>query len=256
MSDLLVFALRYLECGWPVIPTTGKQPAVAWSRYQRRLPSVDQVRKWFAGRGCRYNLAIVTGRCAGLVVVDCDRDEDTLWWQRHFPRTPRVVTTGAGGKHFYYRHPGGSIRNRTRLFGRRIDLRADGGVVIAPPSVHGHTRQAYRWDHGFCSQADDVPSFDLCWVAEQEATSAHQRPRAGCAEVTIRDGLAYIRQIRAIAGHGGHNATFRAACKLRDSGLTADEAMKALVLWNETNASPVWSAKELAHKVDDAYRNT
>ena len=95
---------------------------------------------------------------------------------------------------------------------------------------------------------NNVPSFDLCWVAEQKATSAHQRPRAGCVEATIRNGLAYIRQIRAIAGQGGHNATFRAACKLRDSGLTADEAMKALLLWNETNASPVWSAKELAHK--------
>lgn len=67
--------------------------------------------------------------------------------------------------------------------------------------------------------------------------------------------MAYIRRIEAIAGSGGHNATFRAACKLRDSGLTATEAFQALVLWNETNASPPWSTKELAHKVDDAYRN-
>ena len=28
-----------------------------------------------------------------------------------------------------------------------------------------------------------------------------------------------------------------------------------LSLWNKTNASPPWSAKELGHKVDDAYRN-
>jgi hypothetical protein len=71
----------------------------------------------------------------------------------------------------------------------------------------------------------------------------------------IRDGIAYIRRIEAVAGNGGHNATFRAACKLRDSGLTAVEALKELSRWNETNATPPWSQKELAHKVEDAYRN-
>jgi hypothetical protein len=42
--------------------------------------------------------------------------------------------------------------------------------------------------------------------------------------------LAYIRHIEAVAVDGGHNATFRAACKLHDAGLTADEAFEALVL--------------------------
>ena len=48
MRDLLHFAFEYLERGWPVVPAVGKQPAVAWSKYQRRLPSTKRVRKWFA----------------------------------------------------------------------------------------------------------------------------------------------------------------------------------------------------------------
>lgn len=174
---------------------------------------------------------------------------------RTFRKTPLVVTTGGGGKHFYYRHSGAEVRNRSRLFGRRIDLRADGGVVIAPPSIHPESRQAYEWVNGFGCQQTDVPPFDPGWIADREPTG---RPQPFCArsvDTTIRNGLAYIRRIRAIAGNGGHNATFRAACKLRNSGLTAGEAFQAILLWNETNASPPWSSEELAHKVDDAYRD-
>ena len=257
MSDFLHFAARYLECGWPVIPAIGKQPAVAWSTYQHRLPSLGRLRRWFSRPDDSYNLAVITGRYAGLVVVDCDRDEDTLWWQKHFQPTPLVVTTGAGGKHFYYLHPGGQIRSRIRLFGRLIDLRSDSGIVIAPPSVHLKTCQPYRWDGGFCWEPDNIPSFDCRWLADQKPTTTRHAATASAdrTESTIRNGAAYIRRIRAIAGHGGHNATFRAACKLRDSGLTTDEALEALLLWNKTNASPPWTVKELAHKVDDAYQN-
>jgi hypothetical protein len=255
MRDLLHFAFEYLECGWPVVPAVGKQPAVAWSMYQRKLPSTKRVRRWFTHRECEYNLAIVTGHFAGLVVVDCDSDEDTVWWKSTFPQTPLVVTTGGGGKHFYYRHPAAGVRNRTGLFSRRIDLRADGGVVIAPPSMHPETRQLYQWDNGLSSQLTDVPLFDPRWIADRQS-AGRSRYHGHCrVNTTIRNGLAYIRRIRAVAGNGGHNATFRAACKLRDSGLAADEAFQALLLWNETNALPPWSAKELAHKVDDAYRN-
>ena len=39
-------------------------------------------------------LAIVTGRCSGLVVVDCDSPRDANWWQEQFPQTPLAVFTG------------------------------------------------------------------------------------------------------------------------------------------------------------------
>jgi hypothetical protein len=56
-----------------------------------------------------------------------------------------------------------------------------------------------------------------------------------------------------VAGEGGHNATYRAACKLRDAGLAEVEALAILSDWNETNASPPWSAVELEHKIRSAY---
>jgi hypothetical protein len=62
-----------------------------------------------------------------------------------------------------------------------------------------------------------------------------------------------IRRIHANAGEGGHNATFRAACNLRAAGLSEDEALRVLSDWNETNASPPWSAADLIHKIRSAF---
>ncbi len=255
MTDVLQHALEYLRHGWPVIPARGKQPVESWAIHQRKLPTTDQVREWFS-LSQEYNLAVITGRLAGLVVVDCDSKHDSQWWQATFPATPLVVATGGGGAHCYYRYPQDMVRNRSRLFGRAIDLRAEGGLVIAPPSIHPETGRAYQWKDGFPCRIEKVPVFEVEWIADCERRSPIRRSYSCRHEAMIRNGVAYIGRIKAVAGNGGHNATFRAACKLRDSGLTAAEALDAMLAWNETNASPSWSPKELGHKVDDAYRQS
>jgi hypothetical protein len=55
----------------------------------------------------------------------------------------RCVRTGSGGWHLYYRHPGGVLA--AKLHGHPgIDIKADGGYVVAPPSIHPSTGQPYR----------------------------------------------------------------------------------------------------------------
>lgn len=254
---VLHFAFEYLDRGWPVIPIDGKIPATPWTAYQKKAPSTELVRHWFGPAAQQhYNLAIVTGRYSGLVVVDFDSLEDARWWQNQFPATPLTVYTGRG-MHFYYRYPDEHIACRTHVMGRQIDIRGEGGLAIAPPSIHPETGHVYHWHDTTHYALYDVPLFQSRWVTEPNQTqfATLSRPEASCRVPSIRDGIAYIRRIQAVAGNGGHNATFRAACKLRDSGMTAAEALEALSQWNETNASPPWTAKELAHKVEDAYRN-
>ena len=125
--------------------------------------------------------------------------------------------------------------------------------MIAPPSVHCETGRAYQWKSRFAYEPEKIPVFDVRWIARHERRTPICRSQSCRGDATIRDGFSYIRRIKAVSGKGGHNATFRAACKLRDSGLTAAQAFNALLAWNETNASPPWTSKELAHKVDDAY---
>jgi len=60
----------------------------------------------------------------------------------------------------------------------------------------------------------------------------------------------------AIAGQGGHNQTFRAACSLvLGFGLTVDEAMPLLAEYN-LRCEPPWSEKELLHKLESADKQT
>ncbi|MFC7484613.1 bifunctional DNA primase/polymerase, partial [Luedemannella flava] len=87
---------------------------------------------------------------SGLVVVDVDPAHDGLTGMRDLirasllPRTA-IVQTGSGGLHLYYRHPRTPILNSQSRLGLGIDVRGDGGYVVAPPSIHPRTRLAYRW---------------------------------------------------------------------------------------------------------------
>jgi hypothetical protein len=101
-----------------------------------------QVRQWW-GRWPDANLAVRTGAVSGLVVLDVDPDhggDDSLERISHrFGPLPtgRVVRTGSGGRHLYFAHPGGTVRNDAgRRLGPGLDVRGDGGYVIAPPSRH------------------------------------------------------------------------------------------------------------------------
>ena len=88
------------------------------------------------------NIGICTGKESNLVVVDVDTAkggqieelynfvpketlEKTLW-----------IKTG-GGFHLYFRFPpNAEIRNSAGKLGKNIDVRGDGGYVVAPPSMH------------------------------------------------------------------------------------------------------------------------
>ncbi len=179
--DTLHFAFEYLDRGWPVIPVDGKTPATAWSAYQKELPSTKQVRRWFSSGGRKnYNLAIVTGHYSGLVVVDCDSPQAAKWWQGHFPETPLAVCTGGGGMHFYYRYPDEHIACRTRVLGRQIDIRGEGGLAIAPASVHPETGQSYQWQELTHYSLDEVPFFDSSWIAEPQKAGIFDLVAAPC----------------------------------------------------------------------------
>jgi hypothetical protein len=91
-------------------------------------------------------LAIRTGTVAGLAVVDIDpRNGGRI--DRALMAPTATVATGGDGWHLYYRHPGGPLL--TALPGHPgVDVKADGGYVVAPPSAHPGTGRPYRWVAG------------------------------------------------------------------------------------------------------------
>jgi hypothetical protein len=56
-----------------------------------------------------------------------------------------VVRTGTGGIHVYFKYEGDDISISAGKLGPGLDIRATGGYVVAPPSIHPDTGQKYVW---------------------------------------------------------------------------------------------------------------
>lgn len=122
-------AHAYLKFGFSVFPVgSDKRPLIpSWKPYQERHATHDEVEAWFR-QWPDMNIAIVTGKISGIVVIDVESKGNP----DAFPATA-FASTGSGGWHLYYKHPGETVTNSTR-FAPDTDLRGDGGYVVAPPS--------------------------------------------------------------------------------------------------------------------------
>ncbi|MCP5115139.1 MAG: bifunctional DNA primase/polymerase, partial [bacterium] len=47
-----------------------------------------------------------------------------------------TVRTGGGGWHYYFLHPGGKVKSVNGKIAPGIDIKADGGYVVGPGSIH------------------------------------------------------------------------------------------------------------------------
>jgi replicative DNA helicase len=124
-----------------------KKPLLPWKDFQKRLPTKEEVNHWF-NTNPDANIGIVTGVVSNLVVFDLDSKQAEEYAEElgGFPEYTVKVKTGKG-YHIYMRHPGGEIKNQVERE-LTIDIRADGGYVAAPPSLHG-SGYRYEWVEGF-----------------------------------------------------------------------------------------------------------
>jgi len=237
----LAAALGYLRRGWSVLPLRprDKRPLVKWEGLQTARPSEADVRRWFAETP-EANLGIVTGRISGLVVVDIDSKHggnESLAAEEAaagpLPPGPEVIT-GGGGRHLYCRHPGPDIANRAGVR-PGIDLRGDGGYVVAPPSLHP-SGQPYRWCEG--RGPDDLPLPPLPhWIAAP--AGGHGRGLEGW-RALVRDGVA----------EGMRNSTIASLCgHLLWHGVDPEVALELLLAWNRVRCRPPLPDEEVARTV-------
>jgi hypothetical protein len=243
-------ALAYLARGWSVIPMEprGKRPLVQWTEYQLRPPTVEELGGWFK-RWPKANVGIVTGAVSGVVVLDVD--------ERHggalslaqldlelgpMPTTVEAVT-GGGGRHLYFRHPGGRVANRVALR-PGIDLRGDGGCIIAPPSVHPSGRP-YTWMLGHSPSEIEIaplPSWLLSRSERVEGSVGH--PLTHWRQL-VRQGVAEGQRNSTLASLTGH---------LLWRGVDPEVALELLLAWNRVRCRPPLPDAEVAGVVESVAR--
>lgn len=151
-----VFALAYARRSWRIapIPQGSKHPRFNdWG--SAATTDAQLIEQWYATHR-NDGVGIVTGRQSGLLVVDIDTandkrgDESLLDLEATYGKLPETaeVVTGSGGRHLYYRIGADTphIANSAGRLGPGIDIRCEGGQVVAPPSIHPETGARYEWE--------------------------------------------------------------------------------------------------------------
>jgi hypothetical protein len=170
INPLLVAALDYAARGWPVFPVwwaskegcacgkadcehPGKHPIGKLAPNGRNSATMNPgiIKKWW-GKYPQANIGIATGPESGLLVVDLDPRNGSEASLKRLERehgalpvfTPKVHT-GGGGEHSYLAHPGHKVKSDSGIAGYSgIDIKGDGGYVLAPPSTH-ISGKPYSW---------------------------------------------------------------------------------------------------------------
>lgn len=252
MDDrILTCALHYASFGWRVLPLytiidgkcncgdisgkckPGKHPysALVPNGSINATSDESSIRSWFSS-GIPLNIGICAGAESGLVILDVDPahggNESLAALEQKYgplPQTTEVIT-GSGGRHFYFKHPGGDIRNSAGTLGAGLDVRGHNGYVVAPPSVHLSGNE-YKWKIDPRGLMPTLPPSWLITVKE-----ALPEPTVTATDEMLTEGKRNDR-------------LYRMACSMRNKGFDHDAIYQALAVFNEKNCSPPLDPKEL-----------
>jgi Bifunctional DNA primase/polymerase, N-terminal/Primase C terminal 1 (PriCT-1) len=232
----------YMGRGWSIIPIKpgGKRPLVGWEQFQQRPPGEAEVCHWF--RTWRdAGVGIMTGAVSGLVVLDVDvrhgGDVALEQLEREHGRLPTTVEcqTGGGGRHLYFAHPRAVVRNRVGL-ARGVDIRADGGYVVAPPSLHASGLR-YVWVDGRApANVGIAPLPD--WLRRSAIDEPTRRgyPIAHWRRL-VCEGVPAGERNNTLASLAGHLLRHR---------VDAVVVMELLLCWNRSRCRPPLANEEVA----------
>lgn len=148
-------ALMYREKGFSVIPIRqDKKPYIPWAEYQTRRATPEEIKGWWE-KWPGANVAIATGELSGIFVIDCDDEEAYRKIQELLPDSlVTCVAKTPRGYHIYFLYQKERrIGNTTNIF-PGVDIRGEGGYIIAPPSINGDG-MAYDWLDGLSIHDED-----------------------------------------------------------------------------------------------------
>ena len=248
-NRLLTAVLRYAQLGWFVLPlhgivdgrcTCGRPDCKSPGKHPRTAHGVRDastdlatIRRWWK-TWPRANIGVATGAPSGFFTFDVDPrhgGEDSLesLIAKHGPLPDtRQQLTGGGGKHILFRHPGVPVPNMNggSGFAPGVDLKGDGGYIVAAPSLH-ISGETYQWDGLVDSGIADPPR----WVLDRIRQTPRPRSKTSTQE-KIPEGKR-------------HSALVSYAGKLRRVGCGSGEILSALLDFNRRHCAPPKSDAEV-----------
>lgn len=250
-------ALMYAKLGWQVFPLhtpdsegrcscrkdcgrdNGKHPRTIIGVHAA-TSDPEAVRRWWETWE-DANIGVATGGASGIFVVDVDPrhgGDATLkaLLEKYEPggAFPQKVwaSTGGGGWHLYFKHPGFPVKSHAGALGPGVDVKGEGGYVVAPPSLHASGRR-YEW--GGFDQPPDAPEWLLSLLRESA-------PRAA----------ASVAEGEAILEGGRNQALTSLAGTMRRRGMSEESIFVAISVENVNRCSPPLpeaDVRKIAHSV-------
>jgi hypothetical protein len=210
-------ALDLHSYGLAVLPTGGNDGKVPllknWRRWKGQgRRSVQELADKFPDA----NVGIITGQ-SGLTVVDADDEKALADSESRFGVSPLVVRTPRGGGHLYFRSTGEKNANLRRE-GLNADIRGDGGMILAPPSVRSGVG-VYRIERGSWSDLDSLPFAAVVERGQRTAAIDPRRP-AGCVPAPSpapKEGARNDTLYRALRFYAEHCDTLEAMLREADA---------------------------------------
>ncbi len=238
-------AVEYINMGLAVFPVVykGKMP-LTQNGCKDATTDAAVVKGWWQ-KWPNANIGIATGsKSGGLFVIDLDVDEDrgvngyqTLRdWERDNGDLPETIQsiTGRGGYHLFYRG-NKLIGNRAKVMDG-IDIRGEGGYIIAPPSIHPNGRM-YEWEQG--------PNEYAIASANDHVYQLIEHRRESNTEFIVPEKVSA----------GERNQTmFRYACSLQSKGLSDEAILAAIKIENEKRCVPPLPDGELEKTIQSALK--
>ena len=184
-------ALTYAARGWrvlPIKPGTKRPPIQAWQ--DAATTATTTITSWYTHLYRGHGVGIATGAASGVWVLDVDDWEAFVALEQangHMPDT-YAVTTGSGGIHYYFNTPAGQTITNANQLPRGLDVRGEGGQVVAPPTTHPRTGQAYTQEHSAPDTVADAPAWLLALVKPPERPQAPAQPTAPAHDAGTRPG--------------------------------------------------------------------
>ena len=239
-------AIEYAKKGFAVFPLKYRDK-VPLTRNGCKDATTDaaQIKAWWQ-KYPNANIGLATGSVSqNVFVIDLDIDEDCGidgyhsledWQREHgdFPETWTAIT-GRGGYHLYYRG-NGKIKNRAGIIDG-VDIRGNGGYVVAPPSIHKNGNR-YEWEYS---------------PDEFEIAKADNNVEYFLNHDDQKQGTAFTMPNIVAAGQR-NQMLFRFACMMQAKGASDQSVFAATMAENESSCSPPLTEQEVKVIVSSATR--
>lgn len=248
MEQLVDYAIKYAKLGLAVFPLkeNNKAPLTA-NGFKDATKDIGVIKNWWKQHP-KANIGIATGLVSGIAVIDLDEDSErgisgyeTMndWMIKEgcvFPDTWQSIT-GRGGYHIIFK-TNKPIKSRIGVMDG-IDIRADGGYIVAPPSIHPNGTQ-YEWEYA----PDET---ELCAISDDEDVEYFFNV------INLKGAESKTLEVPEKIEKGGRNdMLYRLACSLQAKGFSDTAIKEAIKAENELKCVPPLPAREINTLVNSA----